>query len=63
MERMSFSQEYTEEIDPPSPRILRIMSRTFSLWQDTWYFNRKQREIEDLQYFLMHKSHAITQIN
>ncbi len=35
------------------------MSRTFSLWQDTWYFDRKQRNIEDLQYFIANRPEGI----
>ncbi len=37
----------------PSNRILSLMENIFSLWQDNWYFNRKQEEIkEDLQYYI-----------
>lgn len=42
LRRMSESYEYDVELNPPSPRIMRIISRTFSLWQDTWYYNRQQ---------------------
>ncbi|MBI1836802.1 MAG: Dyp-type peroxidase [Flavobacteriia bacterium] len=30
----------------PSNRILSLLENTFSLWQDNWYFNRKQEEIK-----------------
>jgi Dyp-type peroxidase family len=30
---------------PPSNRILSLLENAFSLWQDNWYFNRKQEEI------------------
>ncbi|WP_316826147.1 Dyp-type peroxidase [Pedobacter miscanthi] len=37
----------------PTNRILSLMENIFSLWQDNWYFNRKQEEIkEDLQYYI-----------
>lgn len=28
---------------PPTPRTLRILSKTFALWQDTWYYDRRQQ--------------------
>lgn len=38
---------------PPSNRILSLLENIFSLWQDNWYFNRKQEEIkEDLRYYI-----------
>jgi hypothetical protein len=42
LRRMSEAYEYDVQLNPPSPRIMRIMSRTFNLWQDTWYYNRQQ---------------------
>ncbi|WP_316839236.1 Dyp-type peroxidase [Pedobacter gandavensis] len=37
----------------PSNRILSLLENIFSLWQDNWYFNRKQEEIkEDLSYYI-----------
>ena len=42
MKKMSYAHEYDEHLDPPSPRVLRLLSKTFSIWQDTWYFNRHQ---------------------
>jgi len=31
---------------------MRLLSKTFSLWQDTWYFDRSQREFPHLTFFL-----------
>jgi Dyp-type peroxidase family len=37
----------------PSNRILSLLENIFSLWQDNWYFNRKQEEIKgDIQYYI-----------
>ena len=37
----------------PTNRILSLLENIFSLWQDNWYFNRKQEEIkEDLSYYI-----------
>lgn len=42
-----------EFFSPPSNRILSLLENIFSLWQDNWYFNRKQEEIkEDLRYYM-----------
>lgn len=42
-----------EFFSPPSNRILSLLENIFSLWQDNWYFNRKQEEIkEDLRYYI-----------
>lgn len=52
-------------LHPPSPRVLRILSKTFALWQDTWYFDRKQIEIPHLQYFISNNAkdlEALSQI-
>jgi hypothetical protein len=51
MNRMSFGNEKKEDFPdlcPPSPRTLRVISRTFALWQDTWYHDRKQIEMKHL---------------
>ena len=40
--------ERKSQINPPSPRILRLVSKTFSLWQDTWYYDRRQKELGHL---------------
>ena len=45
MLKMSCNQH---NVDPPSPRILRIVSKTFALWHDTWYYDRKQRPLPAL---------------
>ena len=37
---------HSDFFNPPSNRILSLLENTFSLWQDNWYFNRKQEEIE-----------------
>ena len=39
-------------LEPPTPRTLRILSKTFALWQDTWYYDRRQMEVGHLQNFL-----------
>jgi len=31
----------------PTNRVLSLLENIFSLWQDNWYFNRKQEEIKD----------------
>jgi hypothetical protein len=36
----------------PSPRVLRIMTKTFALWQDTWYYNRRQQEFGSVLTYL-----------
>lgn len=37
----------------PSYRILSLLENIFSLWQDNWYFNRKQEEIkEDIRHYI-----------
>ncbi|WP_047686050.1 MULTISPECIES: Dyp-type peroxidase [Xenorhabdus] len=42
------------KLSPPSPRILSLLENTFSRWQDNWYIDRKQQEIEkSLEEFIM----------
>lgn len=37
----------------PTNRILSLLENIFSLWQDNWYFNRKQEEIkEDIRFYI-----------
>ncbi|XZF15231.1 Dyp-type peroxidase [Chitinophagaceae bacterium MMS25-I14] len=37
----------------PTNRILSLLENIFSLWQDNWYFNRKQEEIkEDIRHYI-----------
>lgn len=37
---------------PPSHRVLRILTSVFTRWQDNWYFDRKQQELEHLSVYL-----------
>ena len=37
---------------PPTARTLRLLAKTFALWQDTWYYDRKQQELGHLQTYL-----------
>ncbi|WP_434389378.1 Dyp-type peroxidase [Melittangium boletus] len=37
-----------EKYLPPSPRVLQLLGTAFSRWQDNWYFDRAQREMEHL---------------
>jgi len=40
---------------PPTNRILSLLENIFSLWQDNWYFNRKQEEIKgDIRDYIAH---------
>jgi len=41
-----------EKYQPPSHRVLRILSSVFTLWQDSWYFDRKQQEMAHLSVYL-----------
>ena len=34
------------------PRVMRLLSKTFNLWQDTWYFDRKQQEMKNLKEYI-----------
>lgn len=38
--------QHSDFFKPPSNRILSLLENAFSLWQDNWYFNRKQEEIQ-----------------
>ncbi len=40
------------EIQPPSFRVLHLLSNMFSRWRDNWYFDRKQEEMNSLAYYL-----------
>jgi hypothetical protein len=60
---MSEAHEYSGELNPPSPRIMRILSRTFALWVDTWYFDRKQVDIPNLKHFLIKKPEIVANLN
>jgi Dyp-type peroxidase family len=35
-------------VDPPSTRILTLLMRCFARWQDTWYFEKDQPEMQHL---------------
>eukprot|EP00250_Pteridium_aquilinum_P022195 c25321_g3_i1 orf=899-4873(+) len=53
---------------PPSNRILRILSNVFSRWQDNWYFDRAQPELEPLntyveKYFSKEKADEVMQLS
>ncbi|KAH7373515.1 hypothetical protein KP509_17G059900 [Ceratopteris richardii] len=37
---------------PPSNRVLRILANVFSRWQDNWYFDRAQPELEHLHVYV-----------
>lgn len=37
---------------PPSNRILRLLANVFSRWQDNWYFDRSQMELEPLHAYV-----------
>lgn len=55
MKKMTEAQDdedLKKQLIPPSPRILRLLSKTFALWQDTWYYDRKQREFGHLKDFI-----------
>lgn len=41
-----------DRLDPPSIRVLTLLGKTFELWADTWYFNRKQQELKHLSEYL-----------
>ena len=41
-----------KDLMPPSARIMRLISKTFNLWQDTWYFDRKQQEMKNLSKYI-----------
>lgn len=51
------------KLNPPSPRILRLICRTFALWQDTWYYDRRQIELDHLTVFLDRNPDAITKLS
>jgi Dyp-type peroxidase family len=40
------------EFRPPSHRVLSLLANAFSRWQDTWYFDRSQQELEHLSTYL-----------
>jgi Dyp-type peroxidase family len=40
------------EFRPPSNRVLSLLADAFSRWQDNWYFDRSQQELEHLSVYL-----------
>ncbi len=40
---------------PPSSRVLRLLANTFSRWQDAWYFDRAQQELDSLENYVEHQ--------
>ena len=47
-----------QRLDPPSSRVLQLLANTFSRWQDNWYFDRKQQELEHLSVYVERKHGA-----
>jgi hypothetical protein len=62
MKKMSYSHEYDDDLHAPSPRILRLLSRTFSLWQDTWYYDRSQIDFPHLIDFMRLKPAVLDEL-
>jgi len=53
MHRMStMSAADAAKFLPPSLRVLRLLDATFSRWQDGWYMDRKQEELEHASVYL-----------
>ncbi|MBB5803289.1 Dyp-type peroxidase family [Saccharothrix ecbatanensis] len=53
MHRMStIPADQREHCRPPSGRVLRLLESTFSRWQDGWYFDRAQQELEHLSAYV-----------
>ncbi len=40
------------QFQPPSHRVLALLADAFSRWQDNWYFNRAQPEMQHLRIYL-----------
>lgn len=50
--RMStMSDGNREKFLPPSNRVLKLLANAFSRWQDNWYFDRAQEELEPLSVY------------
>lgn len=47
--------EDRERLDPPTHRVLQLLANAFSRWQDAWYFDRKQQELEHLCAYVARK--------
>ncbi|MFE2757843.1 Dyp-type peroxidase, partial [Actinosynnema sp. NPDC059335] len=53
LHRMStIPADQREHCRPPSGRVLRLLENMFSRWQDSWYFDRAQQELEHLSVYL-----------
>ncbi|MEU5696688.1 pyruvate formate lyase family protein [Actinosynnema sp. NPDC020468] len=53
LHRMStMSAEDRVKYQPPSGRVLRLLEAAFSRWQDGWYFDRAQQELEHLSAYV-----------
>ena len=55
MQRMSTVDDDDPEasiLRPPTARTLRLLAKTFALWQDTWYYDRRQQELKHLKHYL-----------
>jgi Dyp-type peroxidase family len=50
--------EDQERCLPPSGRVQRLLENTFSRWQDGWYFDRAQQELEHLSAYVERYSGA-----
>jgi Dyp-type peroxidase family len=44
-----------KRLDPPSQRVLTLLANAFSRWQDNWYFDRKQQELQHLCAYVARK--------
>jgi hypothetical protein len=51
----TMSGEDREKYLPPSNRVLQLLSNTFSRWQDNWYFDRSQQELQHLCAYVARK--------
>ncbi|KFA91630.1 Dyp-type peroxidase [Archangium violaceum] len=54
-EMSTMSEEDREKYLPPSQRVLQLLSSTFSRWQDNWYFDRRQEELQHLCAYVARK--------
>ncbi len=48
----TMTSDERRQFDPPSHRILSLLSNSFSRWQDNWYIDRKQPEFLHLREYL-----------
>ncbi|WP_228122750.1 Dyp-type peroxidase [Saccharothrix syringae] len=52
--------EQRDHCRPPSRRVLRLLETMFSRWQDGWYFDRAQQELEHLSAYV-ERYHGVEQ--